>query len=53
MLAALHVLAVLRSHDWPLSPLLSEYASYLASGEINSEVSRRREVYRSGISTWD
>jgi phosphomannomutase len=38
MLAALHVLAALGSQDGPLSPLLSEYAKYQASGEINSEV---------------
>ena len=38
MLAALHVLAALGSQDGPLSPLLSEYSRYLASGEINSEV---------------
>jgi phosphomannomutase len=38
MLAALHVLAALGSQDGPLSPLLSEYALYQASGEINSEV---------------
>ncbi len=38
MLAALHVLAALGSQDGPLSPLLSEYGRYCASGEINSEV---------------
>jgi phosphomannomutase len=38
MLAALHVLAALGSQDGPLSPLLSEYSRYVASGEINSEV---------------
>jgi phosphomannomutase len=38
MLAALHVLSALGSQDGPLSPLLSEYSRYLASGEINSEV---------------
>ena len=38
MLAALHVLAALGSQDGPLSPLLSEYSRYRASGEINSEV---------------
>ena len=38
MLAALHVLAALGTQDGPLSPLLSEYARYRASGEINSEV---------------
>jgi len=38
MLAALHLLAALGSQDGPLSPLLSEYSRYLASGEINSEV---------------
>jgi len=38
MLAALHVLAALGSQDGPLSPLLSQYARYRASGEINSEV---------------
>jgi phosphomannomutase len=39
MLAGLHVLAALGSQDGPLSSLLSEYARYQASGEINSEVS--------------
>jgi phosphomannomutase len=39
MLAALHVLAALGSQAGPLSPLLSEYARYCSSGEINSEVS--------------
>src|ERR1700734_2985462 len=38
MLAALHVLAALGTQDGPLSGLLSEYAKYQASGEINSEV---------------
>jgi phosphomannomutase len=38
MLAALHVLAALGSQDGPLSPLLSAYARYASSGEINSEV---------------
>ena len=39
MLAALHVLAALGSQEGPLSPLLAEYARYVATGEINSEVS--------------
>jgi phosphomannomutase len=38
MLAALHVLAALGEQDRPLSPLLAQYARYVASGEINSEV---------------
>jgi phosphomannomutase len=38
MLAALHVLAALGNQDGPLSPLLASYARYVASGEINSEV---------------
>jgi len=38
MLAALHVLAALGSQDGPLSALLSAYARYRSSGEINSEV---------------
>jgi len=42
MLAALHVLAALGSQDGPLSPLLSAYARYRASGEINSEVRDQR-----------
>ena len=42
MLAALHVLAALGSQDGPLSSLLSEYARYQASGEINSEVSDQK-----------
>ena len=42
MLAALHVLAALGGQDGPLSPLLSAYARYRSSGEINSEVSDQR-----------
>ncbi len=38
MLAALHVLAALGGQDGPLSELLAQYARYVASGEINSEV---------------
>ena len=38
MLAALHVLAALGSQPGPLSLLLARYGRYLASGEINSEV---------------
>jgi phosphomannomutase len=38
MLAAMHVLAALGSTDRPLSELLAQYARYVASGEINSEV---------------
>lgn len=39
MLAALHVLAALGRQDRPLSELLAQYSRYVASGEINSEVS--------------
>jgi phosphomannomutase len=39
MLAALHVLAAVGSQDRPLSALLAEYSRYVASGEINTEVS--------------
>jgi phosphomannomutase len=38
MLAALHVLAALGQQDGPLSGLLSSYARFVASGEINSTV---------------
>jgi phosphomannomutase len=38
MLAAMHVLAALGSTGRPLSELLSEFARYQATGEINSEV---------------
>jgi phosphomannomutase len=38
MLAALHVLAALGSQDGTLSELAREYDRYVASGEINSEV---------------
>jgi phosphomannomutase len=38
MLAALHTLAALGAADEPLSSLLSKFARYVASGEINSEV---------------
>jgi phosphomannomutase len=39
MLAALQVLAALGGQDRPLSELLACYSRYVASGEINSEVS--------------
>jgi phosphomannomutase len=39
MLAALHTLAALGGQDKPLSELLSQYASNVMSGEINSDVS--------------
>ncbi len=39
MLAAMHVLAALGSQPGPLSALLTEYSRYVASGEINTEVS--------------
>jgi phosphomannomutase len=55
MLAALHVLAALGTQDGPLSPLLSSYARYVATGEINSEVIDQtaataavREAFESG-----
>ena len=60
MLAALHVLAALGSQDAPLSRLLASYSRYVASGEINSEVSdqraateavRRAFAGRPGVST--
>ncbi len=38
MLAALHVLAALGEQNRPLSEVLSAYARYSASGEINSTV---------------
>ncbi len=44
MLAALHVLAALGGQDQPLSELLRQYSRYVASGEINSEVSDQAAV---------
>jgi len=44
MLAALHVLAALGSQPGPLSALLAEYSRYVASGEINTEVSDQAAV---------
>jgi phosphomannomutase len=38
MLAALHVLAALGTHEGALSSLLAEFSRYADSGEINSEV---------------
>jgi phosphomannomutase len=38
MLAALHVLAALGEQDAPLSDILAGYGRYVATGEINSEV---------------
>jgi phosphomannomutase len=40
----LHVLAALGSQDGPLSSLLSEYARYRSSGEINREVRDQQAV---------
>jgi phosphomannomutase len=60
MLAALHVLAALGGQGAPLSELLASYGRYVASGEINSEVSdqgaateavRRAFADRPGVST--
>jgi phosphomannomutase len=39
MLAALHALAALGHDDRPLSAILKDFSRYVASGEINSEVS--------------
>ena len=44
MLAALHVLAALGGQDRPLSDLLAEYSRYVASGEINTEVSDQAAI---------
>jgi phosphomannomutase len=44
MLAALHVLAALGEQDAPLSAVLAGYARYVASGEINSEVTDQAVV---------
>jgi phosphomannomutase len=46
MLAALHVLAAVGSADRPLSQLLTEYSRYVATGEINSEVSDQAATTR-------
>ncbi|WP_159920582.1 MULTISPECIES: phosphomannomutase/phosphoglucomutase [Nocardia] len=43
MLAALHVLAALGEKDRPMSDLMASYASYAASGEINSTVADAKE----------
>ncbi len=62
MLAALHVLAALGGQDAPLSQLLASYGRYVASGEINSEVTDQRAAAeavrqafagRAGVSTDD
>jgi phosphomannomutase len=62
MLAALHVLAALGGQDAPLSQLLASYGRYVASGELNSEVTdqraateavRRAFADRPGVSTDD
>ena len=42
MLAALHTLAALGTYEGTLSQLLTQYARYAASGEINSEVDDQR-----------
>jgi phosphomannomutase len=60
MLAALHTLAALGEQPLPLSQLLSRYARYTASGEINSDVAdqaastekvRQSFAGRPGVST--
>ncbi|MEU4343029.1 phosphomannomutase/phosphoglucomutase [Nocardia sp. NPDC023852] len=43
MLAALHVLAALGEKDRPVSELMSSYATYATSGEINSTVADAKE----------
>ncbi|MBF6078768.1 phosphomannomutase/phosphoglucomutase [Nocardia beijingensis] len=43
MLAALHVLAALGEKDRPVSELMASYATYAASGEINSTVADAAE----------
>ncbi|MFF0491761.1 phosphomannomutase/phosphoglucomutase [Nocardia sp. NPDC004068] len=43
MLAALHVLAALGEKDRPMSELAASYATYAASGEINSTVADAKE----------
>ncbi|WP_067536001.1 phosphomannomutase/phosphoglucomutase [Nocardia crassostreae] len=43
MLAALHVLAALGEKNRPMSELASAYATYAASGEINSTVADAKE----------
>ncbi|MEU7768018.1 phosphomannomutase/phosphoglucomutase [Nocardia sp. NPDC049190] len=43
MLAALHVLAALGEKDRPISELMASYATYAASGEINSTVRDAQE----------
>lgn len=43
MLAALHVLAALGEKDRPVSELMASYATYAASGEINSTVADAEE----------
>jgi phosphomannomutase len=44
MLAALHVLAALGHQEGPLAHLLTRYARYAASGEVNSEVADQAEA---------
>jgi phosphomannomutase len=44
MLAALHTLAALGGQDQPLSSLLEQYSRYVASGEVNSEVTDQAAV---------
>jgi phosphomannomutase len=62
MLAAMHLLAAVGSADGPLSELLTQYARYVASGEINSEVAdqagtaakiRAEFAQRPGVTTDD
>ena len=43
LLAALHVLAALGEQDRPLSELMAQYTTYVASGEINSRLASAQE----------
>ncbi|WP_067900834.1 phosphomannomutase/phosphoglucomutase [Nocardia vaccinii] len=52
MLAALHVLAALGGGDRPMSELASSYATYAASGEINSTVADAKERTRAVLAAF-
>jgi phosphomannomutase len=53
MLAAMHVLAALGEQAGPLSALAAEYERYVASGEINSQVTDQVEAMKRVEQTYE
>lgn len=53
MLAAMHVLAMLGTEDAPASELAQQYSPYVASGEINSQVSDQTATIAKVLAEFD